>query len=414
MSIAKCLRGMRDIQTNIATLMRDIEQVLINTSKQFGYQEIRFPQLEHSSLFEKSIGIETDVVGQEMYQFTDKNGDVISLRPEGTAGCLRSAIQTGLIPRQRQKLFYLGQMFRRERPQKGRYREFAQFGVEAYGYPDGLIDVELIALTSKMWEALGINMPKLYINYLGKLETRLAYRSVLSQYWQKHLDQLSEEEQVRAKENPLRLLDSKNPALSHLINGAPSLLDHLSADEQEAFHATQQTLDQLGIKYEVSSQLVRGLDYYSDFVFEWVSDDLGAQGTICGGGRYDLLCHNMGCDTPATGFAIGIDRLALLLGEKSSIVTKVFICAQEAQHLQSNYANIVQHQQQLNLSINIDFQTKKIKKIHAAKDKGYTHSILIEEDSFKLVDHTISTIERYPIKELFKQLKNLESLNAES
>jgi histidyl-tRNA synthetase len=402
------------MKPDLARKMRYIELEIIEIANQYGYSEVRFPHLESSQLFEKSIGIETDVVGQEMYQFTDKNNESVSLRPEGTASCLRSSIHNSLIPRQKQKLFYLGQMFRRERPQKGRYREFTQFGLEAFGYPTGLIDVEMIMITDQIWKKLGIQQPTLVINYLGALDTRQRYRNLLCEYWAQHASVLNEDEKARATQNPLRLLDSKNPALTEIIQNAPSLLDQLTNEEQLCFQKIQSQLTSSDIQFVISSKLVRGLDYYSDFVFEWISDDLGAQGTICGGGRYDLLCQNMGCDTPATGLAIGVDRLALLVDKSFIPKTNVVICSEDAILLEEHYHLVESIRQVTAYPIHIDFHAKKIKKIHSAKDKGFSHTVILSQNSFKIVDHAHSSINEHELTKITTVLKNLETSNAAS
>ena len=398
---------MRDLTPEIANKHRWIEEQLIQIARQYGYDEIRFPTLEQSSLFEKSIGIETDVIGQEMYQFVDKNNDLISLRPEGTAGCLRSCISNGLIQRQRQKLYYVGQMFRRERPQKGRYREFTHFGIEAFGFPSGLIDVELITLSNDFWKLLNIKSPTLHINYLGSAASRAKYRESLYRYWQTHFSLLSEDEKIRAQQNPLRLLDSKNPSLSTMIKQAPSIQEFLSDHERQTYQDIKQQLNKLGIQFVENNSLVRGLDYYSDFIFEWITDDLGAQGTICGGGRYDVLTENMGCATPAIGFAIGIDRLALLI-ESIPKQTSIYLCSEDSDIISQQLDRIQKLRSSLNFNIYVDFKPKKLKKIHQAQDKGFTHSIIFEHDQYKFIDHQKQTIETYSFDRLTSQLKQLE------
>jgi histidyl-tRNA synthetase len=280
----------------------------------YGYQEIRLPLLEATELFSRTIGEVTDIVEKEMFTFTDRNGDTFSLRPEGTAGCVRAGIEQGLIYNQIQRLWYIGPMFRHERPQKGRYRQFHQIGAEAYGLAGSDIDAEIILMTARFWRQLGLDDLELQINSLGTAAARAAYREQLVSYFSDHHNQLDADSQRRLHTNPLRILDSKNPDMQTLIEGAPQLLEHLDDDSQTHFAALKQLLDQGGVTYRVNPRLVRGLDYYNRTVFEWVTQRLGAQGTVCAGGRYDTLVEQIGGrPTPAVGFAMGIERLVLLL-----------------------------------------------------------------------------------------------------
>lgn len=281
----------------------------------YGYREVRLPLVEKTELFKRSIGEVTDIVEKEMYTFEDRNGDSLSLRPEGTAGCVRAALQHGWIHNQVQRLWYGGPMFRHERPQKGRYRQFHQLGVEVFGLAGPDIDAELILMTARLWKQLGIaHKVRLEINSLGSAEARQAYRETLVAYLREHEAALDEDSRRRLETNPLRVLDSKNPAMQEIIAAAPSLLDALDAESQHSFTALRTWLDAAGVSYTVNPRLVRGLDYYSRTVFEWVTDELGAQGTVCAGGRYDALVEQLGGrPVPAIGFALGIERLVELL-----------------------------------------------------------------------------------------------------
>ena len=309
----RSVRGMNDILPDVTPYWQSVETTLNKVLSGYGYQEIRFPIVEKTTLFSRSIGEVTDIVEKEMYSFEDRNGDGLTLRPEGTAGCVRAAMQNGLI-HQTQRLWYMGPMFRHERPQKGRYRQFHQVGVEAYGFNGPDIDAEMILMTARLWKELGLTGVTLQINSLGSIAARLAYREVLIAYFEGHQDQLDEDSQRRLHTNPLRILDSKNPEMQALNEGAPKLLEHLDDESQQEFTALCEALDQAGLSYQVNPRLVRGLDYYGKTVFEWVTDQLGSQGTVCAGGRYDGLVSQLGGKgATAIGFAIGLERLISLL-----------------------------------------------------------------------------------------------------
>lgn len=317
--IIRSIRGMNDILPDVTPYWQAIEAALKKVLASYGYQEIRFPIVEKTELFCRSIGEVTDIVEKEMYTFEDRNGDHLTLRPEGTAGCVRAAMQNGML-NQTQRLWYMGPMFRHERPQKGRYRQFHQVGVEAYGFSGPDIDAEMILMTARLWKVLGLEGASLQINSLGSTEARLAYRDVLVDYFEAHQDQLDEDSQRRLHTNPLRILDSKNPAMQELNNAAPKLIDHLDDDSKQEFAILCQTLDSAGVAYEINPRLVRGLDYYGKTVFEWVTDQLGSQGTICAGGRYDGLVAQLGGKgATAIGFAIGLERLISLLEATDSL-----------------------------------------------------------------------------------------------
>lgn len=311
----QAIRGMNDTLPETSYGWRTLETRFANCLTSYGYQEIRLPLLENTQLFKRSIGEVTDIVEKEMYTFTDLNGDSLSLRPEGTAGCVRACLEHGLLHHQQQKLWYCGPMFRHEKPQKGRYRQFYQFGVEAFGFDGISIELELISICKRLWEQLGISDAlQLQINTLGSLSERQTYRQTLVEYFKPHFEQLDEDSQRRLNKNPLRILDSKNPAMIELISGAPKLMDVMSDESRQSFFNLCHGLDMLGIKYQVNPLLVRGLDYYGHTVFEWVTDRLGSQATVCAGGRFDKLIEQLGGQpTPAIGFAIGIERLLLLM-----------------------------------------------------------------------------------------------------
>lgn len=310
----QAIRGMNDLLPSHTPLWQWLESQVRRILENYGYQEIRTPLLEKTELFARSIGEVTDIVEKEMYTFNDRNGDSLTLRPEGTASCVRACIENGLLHHQTPKLWYKGPMFRHERPQKGRYRQFHQIGAEVFGLATPDIDAEVILMTARMWKVLGLYPVELQINSLGSNAARAAYREVLVQYLSDHHDQLDEDSQRRLKTNPLRVLDSKNPDLQALITQAPQLLNYLDSESAEHFAQLQAILQQAGVGFVVNPRLVRGLDYYNRTVFEWVTTALGAQGTVCAGGRYDGLVEQIGGKaTPAFGFAMGIERLIELL-----------------------------------------------------------------------------------------------------
>ncbi len=310
----QAIRGMNDILPAETAAWQHLEETLRNVVHAYGYREIRMPLLEKTELFKRSIGEVTDIVEKEMYTFDDRNGDSLTLRPEGTASCVRACMQHGLLHNQQQRLWYAGPMFRHERPQKGRYRQFHQVGVEAFGMTGPDIDAELIFMTARIWERLGLSGAVLQLNSLGTSLARAAYRDALVDYLQAHADALDDDSRRRLDSNPLRILDSKNPDMQALLAAAPSLPDYLDDESREHFAALRGLLDAAGVSYELNPRLVRGLDYYSKTVFEWVTDQLGAQGTICAGGRYDGLVEYLGGKpVPAVGFALGLERLLGLL-----------------------------------------------------------------------------------------------------
>ena len=311
------IRGMNDLLPDQSATWQYLERVIADVLARYSYREIRFPILEQTELFKRSIGEVTDIVEKEMYTFDDRNGDSLTLRPEGTASCVRACNQNGLLHNQIQRLWYMGPMFRHERPQKGRLRQFHQIGVEAFGLNGPDIDAELLLLTARLWQALKIDHAvTLQINSLGTAADRAAYRAALVEYLSVREEQLDEDSQRRLHSNPMRILDSKNATTQALLNGAPSLDDFIDNESREHFQQLCTMLDAAGVSYVVNSRLVRGLDYYSKTVFEWVTSSLGAQGTVCAGGRYDGLVEQLGGKPcPAVGFAMGLERLVLLLDE---------------------------------------------------------------------------------------------------
>jgi histidyl-tRNA synthetase len=319
----QAIRGMNDLLPADSTLWSSLDETISNLLISYGYKYCRTPIVESTETFSRAIGEVTDIVEKEMYTWEDNNGNSLTLRPEGTASVVRMMIEHNLPREGIQKVFYNGPMFRHERPQKGRYRQFHQVGAEVFGASDAKIDAELISITDSLWKSLGINA-RLEINSLGSKESRSAYRNILTAFLNENISQLDEDSLRRLKTNPLRILDSKNKDLELLISNAPKMIDHLDDESKEHFTILKTYLDNLDIPYEVNPKLVRGLDYYNQTVFEWISNDLGSQGTICGGGRYDGLVEKMGgSPTPAIGFAMGLERIALLIQDKKSqIVNK--------------------------------------------------------------------------------------------
>jgi histidyl-tRNA synthetase len=310
----QAIRGMNDILPDQSVNWRYLEQTIRELLMAYGYKEIRLPIVEKTELFKRSIGEVTDIVEKEMYTFDDRNGDSLTLRPEGTASCVRACIQNGLLQNQTRRLWYMGPMFRHERPQKGRYRQFHQVGVEVFGLDGPDIDAELLLMTSRLWQQLGLKDITLQLNSLGTSTARNLYRKDLVGYLRCHQAQLDQDSKRRLETNPLRVLDSKNPDMQILIEQAPRLADYLDPESKEHFTELCRLLDQAGVRYEINHRLVRGLDYYGRTVFEWVTSQLGAQGTVCAGGRYDALVEWLGGKpVAATGFAMGLERLLALL-----------------------------------------------------------------------------------------------------
>ena len=311
----QAIRGMNDILPTQSPLWQKLEAVLRSSVSAFGYSEIRTPIVESTDLFKRSIGEVTDIVEKEMYTFEDRNGDSLTLRPEGTASTVRAGNEHGLLYNQEQRLWYMGPMFRHERPQKGRYRQFHQFGVEVYGIGSADIDAEVLMLSARLWDQLGIkDHVALELNTLGDPAERAAYREALIAFLEQHKDKLDDDSQRRMYSNPLRVLDTKDPQVQSILTDAPALMDYLGEESKTHFSTLCELLDAVGIQYTVNPRLVRGLDYYNRTVFEWVTNSLGSQGTVLAGGRYDGLVGQLGGkDTPAVGFAMGLERIVLLL-----------------------------------------------------------------------------------------------------
>ncbi len=323
----QAVRGMNDILPNESSMWQQVESVLRDTLQSFGYNEVRMPIVEKTGLFCRAIGEVTDVVEKEMYTFEDRSGDLLSLRPEGTAGCVRSCIEHNLIYNQEQRLWYMGPMFRHERPQKGRYRQFHQCGCEVFGLKGPDIDAEIIMLTALLWKKLGIaDSLTLHLNSLGSASERKAYREELVKFLEAHFDELDEDSKRRTHTNPLRVLDTKDEKVGEILKDAPKLKDFFGEETKSHFELLQKFLKEANIKYVLNDRLVRGLDYYNLTVFEWVTDALGAQGTVCGGGRYDSLVEQLGgSPTNAVGFGIGLERLILLLNTLNKLKSQPLV-----------------------------------------------------------------------------------------
>ena len=308
---------MNDILPADSHFWLTVERICADIFENHGYSQIRTPIVESTKLFSRSIGTETDIVSKEMYTFEDRNGDSLSLRPEGTACCVRAGIENGLFYNQQQRLWYVGAMFRHERPQKGRYRQFHQIGAECYGWDTPDVEAEVLAMTAQIFSKLGLQKTNLQINSLGDQQTRADYRQALLAYLEGHKDALDEDSLRRLTTNPLRILDSKNAAVQEVLVDAPKILDFLSEQSASRFQQLQSYLDALGVKFEINQRLVRGLDYYNDTVFEWVNEDFGAQATVCAGGRYDGMVEQLGgVATAGFGFAMGLERLIQILKEQ--------------------------------------------------------------------------------------------------
>jgi histidyl-tRNA synthetase len=307
------VRGMNDVLPADAPLWDRVEGAAAELFAAYGYQRVRLPVLERTELFSRSIGELTDIVSKEMYTFEDRDGETVTLRPEATAGLVRAALSNGLLHNQQQKLWCSGPMFRREKPQKGRYRQFHQLSVEALGFAEPEIDAELVALSARLWKKLGIESVTLELNSIGTAESRVGYKQALVEHFSRRRELLDADSLVRLERNPLRILDSKNPALRELIDAAPIFAGYLDEESRAHFDRVQQLLADVGVAFTLNPRLVRGLDYYSRTVFEWVTDKLGAQATVCAGGRYDgLIAQLGGRDTPAVGFALGVERVVEL------------------------------------------------------------------------------------------------------
>ncbi|BDY06348.1 histidine--tRNA ligase [Ferrimonas sp. YFM] len=387
----QAIRGMNDCLPGESAKWQWVEAALRDTVASYGYQEIRTPIVEMTGLFKRAIGEVTDIVEKEMYTFEDRNGDSLTLRPEGTASTVRAGNEHGLLYNQEQRLWYMGPMFRHERPQKGRYRQFHQFGVEVYGIGSADADAEVLMMSARLWERLGIaETVRLEINTLGTSEERAAYRDALVAFLEQHKETLDEDSQRRMYTNPLRVLDSKNQQVQALLADAPALMDHLGEESKAHFSLLCELLDGAGIQYTVNPRLVRGLDYYNHTVFEWITDSLGAQGTVLAGGRYDGLVGQLGGkDTPAVGFASGIERLVLLLdtlGKFDALPAPVdlYVCAMGAGTLGSAMALADDLRRDTDLAVMMHCGGGNFKKQMKRADKsGATVALIIGEDELQ-------------------------------
>lgn len=379
---------MHDILPDQSPIWQHSERIISEVLGSYGYSEIRLPIVEKTELFKRSIGEVTDIVEKEMYTFEDRNGDSLTLRPEGTAGCLRASLEHGLLHNQVHRLWYYGPMFRHERPQKGRYRQFYQLGVEAYGMPGPDIDAELILLSHRFWQRLGIaDKVELQLNTLGTIEERLVYREKLVDYFSDHLELLDEDSRRRLHTNPLRILDSKNEGMRELIANAPELTDFLGSDSQAHFKSLTDTLKALGIDFVLNTRLVRGLDYYSKTVFEWVTAELGAQGTICAGGRYDGLIEQLGGKANhAVGFAMGMERILALMETLPNLPIKPVVdvymirVGEQAERISMEWAETIRNELPgLRLQINCGGGSFK-SQFKKADKSGAEYALIIGDD----------------------------------
>ena len=392
----QAIRGFNDVLPPATLIWQYLEAKLRECVETYAYQEVKLPFIESSALFKRCIGDITDIVEKEMYTFNDLNGDSISLRPEGTAGCVRAMIEHGLL-RQVQKLWYFGPMFRHEKPQKGRYRQFYQFGVEVFGLDDVASDLELLMMSHDIWRALGIEKEvHLELNCLGKAEERLKYRDVLVAFFERHRDILSEDECRRLSRNPLRLLDSKAAHIQALLEQAPKLIDYIGQESRERFDLLCQALTAADIAYQLNPYLVRGLDYYNELVFEWTSSELGSQATVCAGGRYNVLVEQLGGPkTPAIGFALGVERLLLILENKLNLNPNVdvFILSQEAQPLLKTQLLARKIRTELGLKVEANLTTSSFKSQFKRADKsGATYALVLGEDELQKDEVTVKLL----------------------
>ena len=382
----QAIRGMNDLLPADSQIWGFLDSTINNLLLSFGYKYCRTPNVESTETFSRAIGEVTDIVEKEMYTWKDNNGDSLTLRPEGTAGVVRMMIEHNLPREGIQKVFYNGPMFRHERPQKGRYRQFHQVGAEVFGASDAKIDAELISITDSLWKSLQINA-QLEINSLGSAASRASYRETLSGFFNDNKDRLDEDSLRRLKTNPLRILDSKNKDLESLIAEAPKMIDHLDRESNEHFKSLKNYLDHLEIPYKVNPKLVRGLDYYNQTVFEWVSNELGSQGTICGGGRYDGLVEKMGGNpTPAIGFAMGLERIALLIHDKSKQLISdrphlYFLSMGESAHFESMKISRQILEVMPNITITNDITIGTLKsQMKKANKSGADYALILGEE----------------------------------
>lgn len=417
MKVIQAVKGMNDLLPPSTTVWQWIENHIRMLFSNYGYDEIRLPIVEKTELFKRSIGEATDIVEKEMYTFLDRNNESLTLRPEGTAGCVRAGIEHGSFYNQTQKWWYQGPMFRYERPQRGRYRQFYQVGVEAIGFHGCLIEAELLLMSARLWKALGMSEKvSLHINTLGKPTSRAHYREAFVAFCQKHHDHLDEDSKRRLNTNPLRILDSKNPALQELLNNAPKLTDYLDEEDKSQFDLLCELLRTNGIEFEVNPKLVRGLDYYTGVVFEWITTALGSQGAVCAGGRYDRLIEELGGkNIPAIGFAIGVDRLVELCADSFSPkpADGYFILVGEGAEKQGMVVAETIRNQCPMLSLLVDCAGGSIKSQMKRADKsGAKFALILGEDeltknmvTFKELRHE-GTQQSFSIDDLIKYLRS--------
>jgi histidyl-tRNA synthetase len=404
------VKGMNDLLPETVAHWQYFEEVIRELAASYGYREIRFPIVEPTALFKRSVGEVTDIVEKEMYVFDDRNGESLALRPEGTAGCVRAGIQHGLLFNQIQKLWYQGPLFRYERPQKGRYRQFHQVGFECFGLKEAEADVELISMAYRLLKKLGLqDNVRLEINSLGTSEERKAYREELVTYYQQHVEQLDEDSKRRLESNPLRILDSKNSQVIEINKDAPKLLEHLGEESKAHFERVCELLTGLGIAYQVNPKLVRGLDYYCHTVFEFVTENLGAQGTVCAGGRYDGLVEQLGDKpTPAVGFALGVERMVELLAELQLLpevapTTDVyFVTVGEAARLAGYQLAEQLRDSQPGLKVSVNSTAGNFKKqFKRADQSGARVAVVIAEDELEKQQVAVKFLREDRQQELF-------------
>ncbi|XXK27078.1 histidine--tRNA ligase [Arenicellales bacterium nBUS_45] len=379
------IRGMNDLLPDQMSIWQQVETALRNVARLYDYSEIRTPILERTELFKRAIGEQTDIVEKEMYTFADNNGDSLTLRPEGTASTVRAGNQHGLLHNQTQRLWYSGPMFRHERPQKGRYRQFHQFGIEALGWRGPEVEAEVITVGERLWRMLGLTSLSLQINTLGSAEGRSMFRTSLKEYLAPFKKSLDEDSQRRLEKNPLRILDSKDANTQEILENAPTLQDFLESKEREHFETLQMLLSAAGVHFEVNPRLVRGLDYYTGFVFEWVTDQLGAQSAVCAGGRYDGLAEQLGGrSVPATGFACGLERLVELVGlnETNSLEDNpdVYLITQFAD-VEGTGVRIAEYLRNKDFKVVSGFSSSNLKKqLRRADVSGAAIAVIVPED----------------------------------
>ncbi len=417
----QAIRGMHDVLPDQTPLWQYAEKIIREVLSGYGYSEIRLPIVEKTELFKRSIGEVTDIVEKEMYTFDDRNGDSLTLRPEGTAGCLRACLEHGLLHNQVHRLWYYGPMYRHERPQKGRYRQFIQLGVETYGMSGPDIDAELILLMDRLWQRLGIrDKVCLQLNSLGTIAERLVYRESLVSYFQQHLEQLDEDSLRRLNTNPLRILDTKNPAMKDVVANAPELMAYLGEESLHHFKAITTILDKVGIPYDINTRLVRGLDYYSKTVFEWVTTELGSQGTVCAGGRYDGLIEQLGGKpNHAVGFAMGMERLLALmetlnLPVKPAVDAYLIRVGEQAEQQGFYFAETIRNQVH-GLKLQVDCVGGSFKSQFKKADKsGATYALILGDDEVSRGEVSIKSLRDQQEQQVMSQTAAIEFLQAQT